>query len=178
MQVRAQSGLKLKDLNKALKSHSLALCNLGSISSQTLGGILGTSVHGTGITHSLLSTQIIKMVFYDALSNRHEVSKDDKDLDLFNALLCNLGCLGIVTEVTIQAVKEFNLKVEQRAMGLNDILKDLNKFIYNNEYFRFWWFPNVLNKEPGSDLDSIIWKADKSDLKVSLDIISTCIICL
>ncbi len=49
MLVTVQAGKKLKDLNKELDNAQLALSVLGSISEQSVGGILSTGTHGTGV---------------------------------------------------------------------------------------------------------------------------------
>lgn len=55
-QVRAGAGSMLAELSRALAARRLALCNLGSISRQQLGGGLATGTHGTGLRHGILAT--------------------------------------------------------------------------------------------------------------------------
>ena len=47
--VVAQAGIILSKLHAELAAHGLAMINLGSISDQTLAGVVTTATHGTGI---------------------------------------------------------------------------------------------------------------------------------
>jgi L-gulonolactone oxidase len=53
-QIRVQAGIRLKQLNKGLEEHGLALINLGSISEQSIAGATATGTHGTGIRFQIL----------------------------------------------------------------------------------------------------------------------------
>jgi L-gulonolactone oxidase len=51
-----QAGMSLHQLHIVLRENGLALSNLGSISDQTIAGVMATATHGTGAHYGCLST--------------------------------------------------------------------------------------------------------------------------
>ena len=47
--VRAEAGIRLRELNAHLDAHGLALSNMGGYDGQTVAGVISTSTHGSGI---------------------------------------------------------------------------------------------------------------------------------
>src|SRR5207245_1510577 len=56
--VRAEAGIRLRELNVHLDAHRLALSNMGGYDGQTVAGVISTSTHGSGITFGPLPEQI------------------------------------------------------------------------------------------------------------------------
>lgn len=54
--VTVQAGMSLHKLHQVLKENNLALSNLGSISDQSVAGVMATASHGTGAHFGCLST--------------------------------------------------------------------------------------------------------------------------
>lgn len=59
--VRVQAGIAVSALNAALDAHGLALDNLGSISDQTVAGMICTGTHGTGAAKPSLSGMVVEL---------------------------------------------------------------------------------------------------------------------
>ncbi|KAF0424574.1 L-gulonolactone/D-arabinono-1,4-lactone oxidase [Gigaspora margarita] len=77
--------------------------------------------------------------------------------DVFKATLCNLGALGIITQVTIQCETAYLLEANQIPVKLNYILDNLDAIVHSAEHVRFWWFPHTD--------DCIAWKANRTNKK-------------
>lgn len=147
-----------------------ALSSLGSISEQTLGGAIGTGIHGTGLNYGILSTHVKKVTFITSEGEVRSASEDDEDKDLFNALLCNLGCLGIITEFVLELEPKYDLRSVQYPSSLNFILNNYNELLNTGEHVRFWWFPHVLPKPH----NCFIWKASRiSERDPNLDLVNS-----
>lgn len=61
----------------------------------------------------------------------------------FNAMVCNLGVVGVLVEVTFDVIDDIYMTTIQKAVEVDTMLKDL-AFNYNNEDFPFWrvdWVP-------------------------------------
>lgn len=56
--VTVEGGMSLHKLNAVLAEHGLALSNLGSISDQSIAGVICTATHGTGAHFGCLSTMV------------------------------------------------------------------------------------------------------------------------
>ena len=150
-----QAGIRLHDLGIKLKGHGLAMPNLGSIDHQSIAGAIGTATHGSSTRHGILSQSVLALKIM--LANGRIVScSAGQNVELFRAALVSLGALGIVTEVTFEAVPAFNIEWAQSLHPLDEIISDWDKDLWTKkEFTRVWWMP-YMNR-------CIRWRADKTD---------------
>ena len=150
-----QAGIRLHDLGIKLKEHGLAMPNLGSIDHQSIAGAIGTATHGSSTRHGILSQSVLALKIM--LANGHTVScSAEQNSDLFRAALVSLGALGIITEVTFQAVPAFDIEWSQSIHCLEEIIADWEKNLWTQkEFTRVWWLPYMKR--------GIIWRADKTN---------------
>ncbi|KAF0424573.1 L-gulonolactone/D-arabinono-1,4-lactone oxidase [Gigaspora margarita] len=154
--VTVEAGIKITQLNEELSKHGLALSNLCSISELTIGGAISTATHGTGVIFGCLSTQIKCLTLLTDSHGKMHCS-ETMNSDVFKATLCNLGALGIITQVTIQCETAYLLEANQIPVKLNYILDNLDAIVHSAEHVRFWWFPHTD--------DCIAWKANRTNKK-------------
>jgi L-gulonolactone oxidase len=138
--IRLQAGARLKNVNEVLAGHGLAFDNFGSIVLQTAAGYIGTGTHGTGGRTPILSTRIQKMRMVDGLGEIRELDAEH-DPDLFSAARVNLGCLGVVTEVTFTCIDAFDLEERLELVDFDTALADLDSYVKGNDYCKLWWLP-------------------------------------
>jgi FAD/FMN-containing dehydrogenase len=62
-----------------------------------------------------------------------------KDTDLLRAARVNLGALGIVTEVTLQCVADYDLVYTAYACSFSDALAKIDDLNKTNTRVRLWW---------------------------------------
>ncbi|KAH6911962.1 D-arabinono-1,4-lactone oxidase-domain-containing protein [Coprinopsis sp. MPI-PUGE-AT-0042] len=136
----AEAGITLHALHEELGKHSLAMRNLGSISDQTLGGIITTATHGSGIDHKVLSTHVQSLTLLIADGSRVSCSRDENS-DLFTATLCGLGSTGIILTVQLEVEPAFRLKEEQESIPFDQFISNFDQLTRAAEFSRFWWFP-------------------------------------
>src|SRR5262249_50068715 len=111
--VTAGPGTQVDDLERALKKKNLCLETAPVIPWVTVGGVLGTGVHGTGSGRGTLADLVVEARIIDASGTVHVVQKPQNgSSDEWRAIRCNLGALGVVTDVTFQAVDLFNLEAK------------------------------------------------------------------
>lgn len=149
-----QSGIRLYQLCEELDRHGLAMPNLGSINEQSIAGAISTGTHGSSVEHGLMSEDVLALKI--TLSNgQTESCSKDKNPDLFRAALLSLGALGIITEVTFQAVPSFTLKWQQT---IDTDYKMISSWTGNlwtqSEFVRVWWFPYTRR--------AVVWQAKKT----------------
>ena len=151
-----QSGIRLYRIGEELDKIGLAMPNLGSIDQQSIAGAISTGTHGSTLQHGLLSTSILSLKI--TLSNgKTETCSPTQNPDLFRAALVSLGALGIITEVTFQAVPAFTLAWEQRVDTDLSMLNAWNEELWTQaEFVRVWWFPYTRR--------AVVWTAEKTDL--------------
>ncbi|KMU72067.1 D-arabinono-1,4-lactone oxidase [Coccidioides immitis RMSCC 3703] len=121
--VTVESGIRLWQLGDELEKCGLMLPNLGSIDSQSIAGVISTGTHGSSLRFGLLSDSVQALSI--ALANGQVVrcSKTNNP-SLFRAALLSLGALGIITEITIQAVPTFNIAWKQTLKSLPQVLEN------------------------------------------------------
>ena len=153
--VVVQSGIRLRDLGLKLKEYGLAMPNLGSIDHQSIAGAIGTATHGSSLRHGILSQSVLKLKIM--LANGHTVScSAEQNPNLFRAALVSLGALGIIIEITLQAVPCFKIEWHQSLHPLDEIIGDWEKDLWTRaEFTRVWWMPYMKR--------CIKWRANKTD---------------
>ncbi|RMZ75362.1 hypothetical protein DV738_g5524, partial [Chaetothyriales sp. CBS 135597] len=139
--VRFEAGRSLGNLNESLAEKGYTLPNLGSINVQSVAGAISTGTHGSSLKHGLLSNSITALKIL--LSNSKVVDcSAEKNASLFRAALLSLGSLGIIVELTFQAVPDFNIKWSQSLWTLDHILDTWDTDLWTQqEYTRVWWLP-------------------------------------
>lgn len=152
--IRFQAGLSLHNLNLALAEDGYTLRNLGSIDVQSVAGVISTGTHGSSLRHGLISESITSLTIL--LSNAQLVTcSATKNPQLFRAALLSLGSLGIIVEITMQAVSDFNISWSQSLHSLSSVLGSWEKDLWTQEEFtRVWWLPYLHQ--------AVIWRGSKT----------------
>ena len=139
--VTFEAGLSLHDLGLELAKHGLAIPNLGSIDDQSVAGAISTGTHGSSMKHGLISQAITALSL--VLSNGHVIRcSSSLNPSTFRAALLSLGALGIITEITFQAVPEYNVSWKQDLHTLAEVFETWDTTLWTSaEYTRVWWMP-------------------------------------
>lgn len=135
-----KAGTTLHLLGDLLFQQGLAMENLGDIDKQTIAGSISTATHGTGFQLGTISTQVMAIRFINGKGEVVNCSKD-KNVDLFKAAQVSLGALGIITQLTLQCVPAYKLKLSNQKEDLQTVIQTFNERITNNRNFEFYWFP-------------------------------------
>jgi D-arabinono-1,4-lactone oxidase len=127
------------------------LSNLGGITHQTVSGFTATGSSGASVQHSL-NEDIFGFRVIDARGKIHELSRDDKDPEMFNAMSPNLGLLGVVSAIRFKCVDAYNISGQESVTTVADCAIDLfgggsperpslEQFLRGAEYARLVWWP-------------------------------------
>lgn len=136
----AEAGIVLSDLHVALERANLALSCLGSISEQTLGGVVTTATHGTGITFPVLCKVVTELKLLLADGSMVRCSQHE-NTDLFNATLSGIGATGIILTVKATVEPRFRLKEVQESVSFDQFIGSMHRLMRSAQHPRFWWFP-------------------------------------
>lgn len=113
-EVCVMAGTYISAITDALAHHEPALGfpNLGSISEQTIAGLLSTASHGSGIDLPVLSAHVLALDIVCPLAHGTQVvhCSRTEHADLFNASLCGLGATGVIVAVSLSVVPAFRLQ--------------------------------------------------------------------
>lgn len=149
-----QAGIRIFQLNEYLKTHALAIQNLGSISDQSIAGLISTGTHGLSQYHGLVSQQVVAITIADGEGKLVECSSVVRP-ELFRAALLLLGKVGIITQVTLRTVPRYTIKSKQEIIKFSTLLREWDTIWLDLEFIRIWWFPYSGN--------CVCWRASKSD---------------
>jgi len=139
--VTAQAGMRLKDLNLALAAAGLGLSAQGSVAEQSLGGLIATGTHGTGITFQNFSGMVVALRLVTA--DGSVVAITEADGELFSAACLGLGCLGIISTVTLRVEPAFRLEERAWPLSFDEAVAQVDELVATHEHLKLWWVPHV-----------------------------------
>jgi FAD/FMN-containing dehydrogenase len=130
-------GMRLKDLIPALRERGLGFRNIGSVTEQSIAGAFSTGTHGTGLRIGSISTQVVGVKMVTATGDVRTI--DETEMDLLKAVRLNLGALGIITEVTLECVPDYQLEYTAYLTTFDHIIDKIDTLTAENERVLFWW---------------------------------------
>ncbi|WP_134767967.1 D-arabinono-1,4-lactone oxidase [Nocardioides sp. 1609] len=140
--VTVQAGIRLSALNRALDTLGLALTNLGDIEEQTLAGAISTGTHGTGARFGGIATQVRGLVL--ALPDGSTLTcTPTENAEVLAAARVGLGALGVLTEITLQAVPAFGLRAREGGGRVEEMMERFDADADVTDHVEFYWFPHT-----------------------------------
>ena len=135
-----EAGMMMPDLIKQLKPYNLTLSNLGTNIFDCVAGSCSTGYHGSGINYKIFSSFVKTFELITPTGEKKIVHNSDEEFDIYAV---GLGVLGIITKITLQCEPSFNLEVTEQKMSLEEIEKNFDELLKNNEHFKFIWIPHT-----------------------------------
>lgn len=143
--VKAQAGIRIKCLNKALDKMGLALDNMGAFDWQTVSGALSTGTHGTGIHQPAFPDMVRSIVIigtggkitqYEPTNGITDKAKFEgahkndqpgielvQDDELFYSVVLGLGAMGIIYELVFEVSPRYWIKENRTYVDWDTELK-------------------------------------------------------
>lgn len=163
--VTAEPGLLMSQLHVVLAQYGLALSIVGSISAESVGGIIATATHGSGAGFPCIASYVLSLDLLLASGECVRCSRTENK-DLFLATVGGLGATGIILSATLLLEPAFRLKDVQNMAPFKEVVDNLEYIVDSAEHTRFWWFvatdtirvskPNRTN-EPKNIFGSYFW---------------------
>lgn len=170
--VTIESGLKYGQFCPELDEKGFAIHNLASLPHISVVGAGATATHGSGVKNKNLAAVVSEIEFVAGTGDLVTLSRE-KDGEKFNGAVVNLGGLGIVTKITLDTEKSFevrqdcfqNLPLEE----LPDNFETIMSAGYSVSLFTNWqkplfnqiWIKSRLDRE-FNDFDKDYFGAKKS----------------
>ena len=139
-QAIVKAGTKLNTLGELLFEQGMAMENLGDIDVQSIAGTISTGTHGTGKKLGTISTQVIALSFINGRGELIHCSEENNQ-ELFKCVQVSLGTFGIITEVTLQCVPRYKLKIQNRKEPISEVLSTYHQRNTENRNFEYYWIP-------------------------------------
>ena len=115
---------------------------MGDIAYQSIAGATATATHGTGWHFGNLSSRIVGLRLIAGDGSVIDATADENP-DVLSAARVGLGALGIVSTVTIQAVRAFRLHAIEEPMRIEEVLEDFDGFMSSADHVEFYWVPHT-----------------------------------
>ena len=156
--IEVEAGVRIFQLNDYLNERGYNMQNLGSISEQSVAGIISTGTHGSSSLHSLVSSQYVNLTI---VNGKGEVIFCDEknNPEIFKAALLSLGKIGIIVKATIRTIPKYNIKSFQEVVNFDTLLENWDNIWCSSEFIRCWWYP--YNRK------CVLWRGIKTEEPLS-----------
>jgi L-galactono-1,4-lactone dehydrogenase len=139
MTVTVQAGARVSQVVDALRPHGLTLPNLASIAEQQMGGFVQVGAHGTGakiapVDHYVTSLKLVTPA-------KGTMTLTEQDGVLFHLAKVGLGCLGVVSEVTMKCIPAHRLVERTFVLSRKEAVSQLDTLLRSFKHVRYMWIP-------------------------------------
>ena len=139
--VTVGAGTKYGDLAPELQKKGYALHNLASLPHISVAGACATATHGSGVNNGNLATMVTALEMVDGNGDIVNFSRE-KDPDVFDGLVVNLGALGIITKMTLSIQETFDVRQDIfQELPLESLKENFEKILssgYSVSLFTDW----------------------------------------
>ena len=141
-EVTIGAGTRLAALGDDLWENQLGMINMPDINTQALAGAIATSTHGTGQKFGSLSSYVTGLTLVAANGETYKCSALENK-DIFDAARCNIGSLGIITDITMQMRDAYYLKERSEMLPIDDAFKKMEELRLAKSHFEAYGLPHA-----------------------------------
>ncbi|MBE9028229.1 FAD-binding protein [filamentous cyanobacterium LEGE 11480] len=107
--VSVGAGMPIKTILAKLNEQGFTLPTIGLIAAQTIGGAIATGTHGSGKSSLSHYVQAVRIASFDPTGEIAQIQTLVGGPALL-AARCSLGCLGIITEITLPCIPQYAIQ--------------------------------------------------------------------
>jgi FAD-linked oxidoreductase len=141
-EVTAGAGTRLAALGDELWENNLGMINMPDINTQALAGAIATSTHGTGQQFGSLSSFVTGLTLVTASGEVLKCSATENK-DVFDAARCNVGSLGIITDITMQMRDSYYLKERSEMLPIDEAFEKMEEMRLAKRHFEAYGLPHA-----------------------------------
>lgn len=134
------AGTRLSVAARLLDDAGLAFANQPDIDVQSLAGAMATGTHGTGRHLRALHAELLSLKLLTPAGELLECSRTLRP-ELFAAAQVSLGALGVVTEMTLQAVPRHFLRRHVWLAPTDELLAQAEALSQQHHHFELYLLP-------------------------------------
>lgn len=139
--VTIESGATVRDVNRALAEHGLALPSNVVLESVEYGGLIATGCHGSGWDMPTLSDFVHSMEVVTASGDLRTFSVDTDQPTVMDAARVHLGLFGVIYRVTLNVVPTFRVHQIDRRLPMGETIHGIRELVTNHDYVDLYWWP-------------------------------------
>lgn len=141
-EVTAGAGTRLAALCDGLEEKKLGMINMPDINTQSLAGAIATSTHGTGQQFGSLSSYVTGLTLVTAAGETLKCSATENK-DVFDAARCNIGSLGIITDITMKIRDSYYLKERSEMFSIDEAFEKMEEMRLAKRHFEAYGLPHA-----------------------------------
>ena len=144
--ITVEAGARYGQFAPQLDEKGFALQNLASLPHISVAGACSTATHGSGVKNGNLATAVRGLEFVTASGDVVNLTRD-KDGETFNGAVVGLGALGIITKVTLDIQKTYQVRQDVfqdlPLQSLKDHFDEILSSGYSVSLFTDWQNQNI-----------------------------------
>jgi len=143
-EVTVQAGARVQSVADHLRPLGLTLQNYASIREQHVAGFTQVSAHGTGATLPPADEQVVALRLVTPARGAIDLRADSADpaeREAFRMARCGLGCLGVVTRVTLACVPAHRLVERTFVATPAEVRARHAGWLSSHRHLRYMWLP-------------------------------------
>jgi L-gulonolactone oxidase len=147
MTIRAEAGIRLRDLYTHMDRTGLAFPCLPNVDTIQLGGAVSNATHGTCLEAGSMCSLVAELELVAFRGGRAEVLRlrrntpDRHERHLFEAAVAGIGAVGAIYAVTMRCVEPYHSYVHDRMHRFDEIESRFESLARQHYSVRFMWFP-------------------------------------
>lgn len=134
------AGTRIAVATQLLDAAGLAMMNQPDIDTQSLGGALATGTHGTGARYGAMHSEITALKLLTAGGEVLSCSATERP-ELFAAAQVSLGCLGVLTEVTLKVRPRHFLRRKAWVAPNEELWARAGEWAQEHQHFEMYMLP-------------------------------------
>ena len=134
------AGTTLHEAARILRAMDLAFHIEGDDSTATLGGAVGTGLHGSGAALGSLSSMVAGLTLVKADGTVEDLDRAENP-ELFNATRLSFGTMGVIAKVTLAVRKLHNFVQKDWRMTASQCAQSIEQLKDSNRIFEIFWMP-------------------------------------
>jgi L-galactono-1,4-lactone dehydrogenase len=143
-EVTVQAGARVQSVADHLRPLGWTLQNYASIREQHVAGFTQVSAHGTGARIPPADEQVVALRLVSPAKGTLDLRADASDpaeRELFEMARCGLGCLGVVTRVTLRCVPAHRLVERTFVATPAEVARRHAGWLRSHRHLRYMWLP-------------------------------------
>ena len=139
--VVVESGATVKQVNDVLEQYGYALPLNVVLESVRFGGLIATGSHGSGWNNPTLSDLVSSIEIISAAGELRKFETGVESDDVMNAVRLNLGLFGIISRMTLNVQKTWNVRALDRRLPIEHVMEHLQEWVPAHDNMDLFWWP-------------------------------------
>lgn len=135
-----ETGMTVKVLLRHAAAHGLSVTGASMLREVSVGGLVATGSHGTGLRFGALSDHVVRMTVVDGRGRIVELEEGDPRLA---AARLGLGATGCMHSVTLRFPRRFNVAVTEEFVPLEPTLDRLEHLARSHDLLSVYAIPGI-----------------------------------